>query len=86
MQEDTSLIIAADILEELHKFWPRKGLATLQLVFFAVVLIYQTRMEPAEAVETTKGWYVTCWVLLGCTDLKSVSLKQYNSLFRPHSN
>ena len=86
MQEDISFIIAAGMSEELEKLWPRKGLDTLQLVFFAVVLIYQTRMEPAEAVETTKGWYVICSVLLSCTELKSVLLKQYNSLFRPHNN
>lgn len=86
MQEDTSFIITADVSEEPDKLWPRKGLGTLQLVFFAVVLIHQTRMEPAEAVETTQGWYVICSALLSCTELKSVSLKQYNSLFRPHSN
>lgn len=40
MQEDISFIIAADMSEELDKLWPRKGLGTLRLAFFAVVLIY----------------------------------------------
>lgn len=72
--------------EELDKRWPREGLHTLRLVFFAVALIYRTRMEPAGAVETTKGWYAICSVLLSCSELKSVSLKHCNSLFRPRSS
>lgn len=39
-REVLSCIVTADMLEELDKLWPRKGLDTLQLVFFAVVLIY----------------------------------------------
>jgi len=74
------------MFEELDKLWPREGFGTPRLVFFAAVLFYPTRTEPAEAVETTEDRYEICSVLLSCTELKSALIKQYNSLFRPHGN
>lgn len=50
MQEAVSYIVTADMLEELDKLWSRKGLDTLQLVFFCSYVNLSSRMELAEAV------------------------------------
>lgn len=86
MQEDRSSIIAAVCQKNWTNAGPERVCIPYDLFFFAVALIYRTRMEPAGAVETTKGWYAICLVLLSCSELKSVSLKHCNSLFRPRSS